>query len=234
MRMEHYKVLSSIITRCVKLIKDRHGLFINIDSLPSDDADDVEVYELIKTDRSNDVFGFESAECNDRMSLIQPTAFHHIIEFHAMEHPFMCAKFSEYIHKKNNPESVEYHSYVEETVLAETYGVVLYRDQIEKIIHSISGIPEDVSTYIARYIHSNMKPELNVWRPVFIVGAQKNGYSEEKAEQMWEWINTEGEHVSNRMAEECHALTTYRCFWLKTYYPNEYKDALIPTINTTK
>ncbi len=103
--MEHYKVLLSIITRCVKLIKDRHGLYINIDSLPSDDTDDVEVYELIKTDRSNDVFGLESTECNDRMSLIQPTAFHHIIEFHAMEHPFMCAKFSEYIHKKNNPES---------------------------------------------------------------------------------------------------------------------------------
>jgi DNA polymerase III alpha subunit len=40
--------------------------------------------------------------------------------------------------------------------------------------------------------------------------------------------------VGNSLAAECHALTTYRCFWLKTYYPNEYKDALIPTINTTK
>ena len=68
MRMEHYKVLSSIITRSVKLIKDRHGLYINIDSLPSDDADDAEVYELIKTDKSNDVFGLESVMISGRSS----------------------------------------------------------------------------------------------------------------------------------------------------------------------
>ena len=60
MRMEHYKVLFSVITKCVKLIQDRHGLYINIDQLPSDD---VEVYELIETDKSNDVFGLGSTEC---------------------------------------------------------------------------------------------------------------------------------------------------------------------------
>ena len=224
-------VLLSIVHKCTRLVKERHGLDLDINALPTDD---VGVYELIKKDKSNDVFGLDSTECNARMSLLQPTDFRHIRDFHAMEHPYMSVKFSEYIRNKNNPAIIEYHTYAAETVLAETYGVVLYRDQIERIIHSISGIPDDVSANIARYIRQCMTPEVSLWKPVFIVGAHKKGCSEERAEFLWNWIKTEGEFVSYRMTAECRALTTYRCFWLKACYPNEYKDALTQVINSTK
>lgn len=63
-------------------------------------------------------------------------------------------------------------------------------DDIVEIIHHYSGIPQEVSANIAAYICNGRKPELSIWRSVFLVGAQRKGYSEEKAAQIWEWLNT--------------------------------------------
>lgn len=230
-KLEHEAVLSSIIAKCTGLIKNRHGLDVYIESLRLDDA---KVYELINTDTSTDVFGLEASEYHGWISWICPTEIRHIEALHAMSSQWMRGKYSEYINNKDNPEIVKYHSEIEQKILEDTYGVVLYTDQIKEIIHRYSGIPEDVSANIVKYIRKCMKPELSIWRSVFIVGVQKKGLAEKQADEIWEWLIKEGETTTYRYMAESEAVKTYQCYWLKSYYPDEYKDALIPTINTTK
>ena len=143
-----------------------------------------------------------------------------------MSSQWMRGKYSEYISNKDNPEIVKYHSEIEQKILEDTYGVVLYTDQIKEIIHRYSGIPEDVSANIVKYIRKCMKPELSIWKSVFVVGAQKKGLAEKQAEKIWEWLITEGETTTYRYMAESEAVKTYQCYWLKSYYSDEYKDAL--------
>lgn len=222
-------VMSTICNRCANLIKERYGLIIDVCSIPQDDAD---VYELMSTDTSSDVFGLRSHEYHRLISQIRPTEIRHIEALHAMSTRFMFRKFAEYIKNKENSDKVEYYSEIEQTVLDETYGVLLYTDQIAELIHYYSGIPKEVSANIVKYIRKCMKPELSIWKSVFVVGTRQNGYTEEQAQQIWEWLKTEGEITTYRYIAESAAITSYQCYWLKAYYPEEYKDALVPLVNT--
>lgn len=222
-------VMSTICNRCANQIKERYGLIIDVCSIPQDDAD---VYELMSTDTSSDVFGLRSQEYHRLISQIRPTEIRHIEALHAMSTRLMFRKSAEYIKNKENSDRVEYYSEIEQTVLGETYGVLLYTDQIAELIHYYSGIPKEVSANIVKYIRKCMKPELSIWKSVFVVGTRQNGYTEEQAQQIWEWLKTEGEITTYRYIAESAAITSYQCFWLKTHYPNEYIDALVPLVNT--
>ena len=216
-------VLFSIISKCLILIKKRYGRDINLDTIPTDDE---AVYKLIMTDTGSDVFALDYAKYAKPKYEICPTEIRHIEAMHAIIHRWMYEKYCQYVENKHNRENIEYRSDVEECVLAETYGVLLYVEQLVEIINSYSGIPIEVSATIAKYIRKGMQPELSVWKSVFNVGTQQNGFTQEQAQQIWEWLKIEGEMTTYRDIAAIAALTTYQCYWLKTYYPNEYKDAL--------
>ena len=216
-------VLFSIISKCLILIKKRYGRDINLDTIPTDDE---AVYKLIMTDTGSDVFALDYAKYAKPKYEICPTEIHHIEAIHAIVHRSMHEKYCQYVENKHDRENIEYRSDVEECVLAETYGVLLYVEQSVEIINSYSGIPKEISATIAKYIRKSMQPELSVWKPVFVVGTQKTGYTETWAEDIWAWLIKEGMQTYHKSTAENEAMTTYLCFWLKTYYPNEYKDAL--------
>ena len=216
-------VLFSIISKCLILIKKRYGRDINLDTIPTDDE---AVYKLIMTDTGSDVFALDYAKYPKPKYEICPTEIRHIEAMHAIIHRWMYEKYCQYVENKHDRENIEYRSDVEECVLAETYGVLLYVEQLVEIINSYSGIPIEVSATIAKYIRKGMQPELSVWKSVFVVGTQQNGYTQEQAQQIWEWLKIEGELTTYRDIAASAAFTTYQCYWLKTYYPNEYKDAL--------
>ena len=216
-------VLFSILSKCLILIKKRYGRDINIDTIPTDDE---AVYKLIMTDTGSDVFALDYAKYAKPKYEICPTEIRHIEAMHAIVHRSMHEKYCQYVDNKHDRENIEYRSDVEECVLAETYGVLLYVEQLVEIINSYSGIPIEVSATIAKYIRKGMQPELSVWKSVFIVGTQQNGYTQEQAQQIWEWLKIEGEMTIYKDIAAIAAFTTYQCYWLKTYYPNEYKDAL--------
>ena len=216
-------VLFSIISKCLILIKKRYGRDINLDTIPTDDE---AVYKLIMTDTGSDVFALDYAKYAKPKYEICPTEIRHIEAMHAIIHRWMYEKYCQYVENKHDLENIVYRSDVEECVLAETYGVLLYVEQLVEIINSYSGIPIEVSATIAKYIRKGMQPELSIWKSVFVVGTQQNGYTQEKAQQIWEWLKIEGEMTTYRDIAAIAAFTTYQCYWLKAYYPNEYKDAL--------
>ena len=216
-------VIFSIISKCLILIKKRYGRDINLDTIPTDDE---AVYKFIMTDTGSDVFALDYAKYAKPKYEICPTEIRHIEAMHAIIHRWMYEKYCQYVENKHDLENIVYRSDVEECVLAETYGVLLYVEQIVEIINSYSGIPIEVSATIAKYIRKGMQPELSIWKSVFVVGTQQNGYTQEKAQQIWEWLKIEGEMTTYRDIAAIAAFTTYQCYWLKAYYPNEYKDAL--------
>ena len=221
-------ILFSIISKCLILIKKRYGRDINLDTIPTDDE---AVYQLIMTDTGSDVFALEYAKYAKPKYEICPTEIRHIEAMHAIVHRSMHEKYCQYVENKHDRENVEYRSDVEKCVLAETYGVLLYVEQLVEIINRYSGIPKDISARIAKYIRKSMQPELSVWKSVFVVGTQKTGYTETWAEDIWAWLTKEGMQTYHKSTAGNEALATYVCFWLKTYYPKEYKDALVPNVN---
>ena len=172
-------VLFSIISKCFILIKKRYGRDINLDTIPTDDE---AVYKLIMTDTGSDVFALDYAKYPKPKYEICPTEIRHIEAMHAIIHRWMYEKYCQYVENKHDRENIEYRSDVEECVLADTYVVLLYVEQLVEIINSYSGIPIEVSATIAKYIRKGMQPELSVWKSVFVVGTQQNGCTQEQAQ----------------------------------------------------
>ena len=145
-------VLLSIANKCVRLISKRHGVDIDIYSLPLDDP---KVYDLIKTDTSFDVFGLESHRMHACATMVEANELRHLTALQSFLKPYMAQKFSEYYKNKEEPDNIEYYSDIEETILKETYGVLVYCEQAVEMIHQYSRIPIDISNTIVKYIRKN-------------------------------------------------------------------------------
>ena len=224
-------VLLSIVNKCVRLISKRHGVDIDIYSLPLDDP---KVYDLIKADTSSDVFGLESHRMHACVTMVEPNELRHLIALQSFLKPYMAQKFSEYYKNKEEPDNIEYYSDIEEAILKESYGVLLYCEQAVDMIHQYSQIPIDISNTIVKYIRKNMREALDIWKPFFIFDTQMQGYTRSEAEHIWDRIKTAGEYTIHRRNAAYDAMAVYQCYWLKAYYPEEYKDALVPLVNTDK
>ena len=98
-------VLLSIVNKCVRLVSKRHGVDIDIYSLPLDDP---KVYDLIKADTSSDVFGLESHRMHACVAMVEPNELRHLIAQQSFLKPYTAQKFSEYYKNKEEPDNIEY------------------------------------------------------------------------------------------------------------------------------
>lgn len=180
--------------------------------------DDPKVYDLIKADTSSDVFGLESHMMHACVTMVEPNELRHLIALQSFLKPYMAQKFSEYYKNKEEPDNIEYYSDIEEAILKESYGVLLYCEQAVDMIHQYSRIPIDISNTIVKYIRKNMREELDIWKPFFIFATRMKGYTRSEAEDIWNRIKTKGEWKSgssmprSRVQSSARNLTDTRFF----------------------
>lgn len=190
---------------------------IKITNIPLDDKKTLELFYNSDTD---DIFQFESNYAKGVLSKLKITSFEELVCALALVRPGANKQIDEYLKNKNNPNLIIESSLKD--VLKETYGTIIYQEQVMKILQIVGGY----SLYEADDIRTAMSKKkediINKARPKFIDGAIKNGYQKEYAENLFNKIKEFGGYGFNKSHSVSYAILAYQMAFLKANYPKEF------------
>ena len=201
---------------------------IDIDRLPLDDA---RVYELLRNLRTRAVFQLESRGMRDLIRELRPDRFSDMIALVALFRPgpLQTGMADTYIKRKHGQESVDYlHEDLRE-LLSETYGVILYQEQVMEIARLIAGYSFAQADVLRRAMGKKLKGEMADQRSVFVKGALEHGLTRGKAEHIFNLMETFAGYGFNKSHSTAYAIVAYQTAWLKAHYPAQYMASTMTT-----
>ena len=224
------------ITSTIKYVKELYG--IDIDFSKSN-YDDPEVYKLISLRPTKAIFQIESPGFEKFMHELQPTCIEDIIAGVAMFRPGPIDNIPKFVHNKHNPQDVTYDHPILENILNVTYGVIVYQEQVMKIVQEMAGYTLGQADMVRRMMGKKkleaMKKEKQVFlygKPAMdgkppIDGAIKRGVSEEIASNVWDQMETFASYAFNKAHATGYALIVYQTAFLKCYYEPEFLSCVL-------
>ena len=201
---------------------------IDIARLPLDDS---KVYELLRNLRTRAVFQLESRGMRDLIRDLRPDRFSDMIALVALFRPgpLQTGMADTYIKRKHGQESVDYlHDDLRE-LLGETYGVILYQEQVMEIARLIAGYSFAQADVLRRAMGKKLKGEMADQRSVFVKGALEHGLSRGKAEHIFNLMETFAGYGFNKSHSTAYAIVAYQTAWLKAHYPAQYMASTMTT-----
>lgn len=214
----------SIIQRALGLIKKNKNVDINISELPLDDP---KTFELLASGETMGVFQLESAGMRRVARTLQPNQFSDITAMVALYRPGPMDLIPKFIEGKHNPDSVEYPHPSLKPVLEETYGVMVYQEQILQIANVMAGYSLGEADILRRAIGKKKKKLLDENKKRFISQSVEKGYTKEVADQVWGFIEAFANYGFNKAHAASYAMIAYQTAYLKANYPVEYMAALL-------
>ncbi len=214
----------SILQSAVNLIKKERGLDIDIENLPLDDK---MTFDLLSSGETTGVFQLESGGMRRVARTLQPNQFSDITAMVALYRPGPMDLIPTFIEGKHKPESVVYPHESLKSVLGETYGVMVYQEQILQIAHVMAGYSLSEADILRKAIGKKKKKLLDENKKRFIEQSKKNGYTKEVAEKVWGFIEAFANYGFNKAHAASYAMIAYQTAYLKAHYPAEYMTALM-------
>lgn len=216
----------TVIDNTVKLVEKTRGERIRIDELP---LDDVETYQLLQRGEARGVFQLESEGIRELLKRMKPDNIRDIIAIMALYRPgpLQGGMVDSYVNRKHGRETwTDAHEVVAE-VLKETYGVMVYQEQVMRILNRLGGIDLS-SAYACIKAISKKKKEIIDQRKIdFIQGAQQRGLTKEQAEAIFDLIVVFGGYGFNKSHTAAYARLGYQTAYLKRHYTAEFMAALL-------
>jgi len=216
----------SVIQRCLESIKLAGLPVPDMDNL---DLNDRDVYDLLSNGRSMGVFQLESSGMQNLLKRLKPTCFEDIIAILALYRPgpLDSGMVDEFIERKQGRKKITYLDPKLESILKETYGVIVYQEQVMKIAQVISGFTLAEADNLRKGV-GKKKPELiEEARGKFMEGAIKLGVSKKVAEEIFEMIRTFGRYGFNKSHSTAYAIIAFQTAYLKVHYPVHYLASLL-------
>lgn len=227
----------TIIQDALDLIEKIHGVRINLLELAKDPTDE-NVYKMISEGDVLGVFQMESEGFRAFIMRLKPTRFEDLIAALALFRPGTLASGGAdmYIRRKHGLEEIHYYHPDLEDILKETYGVIVYQEQIMQIASRMAGFTLGKADILRRAIGKKKLKVMMQMKEEFIEGGVKKGYSRELMEEIWNVIVKFAEYGFNKSHSAAYALITYWTGWLKYHYPLEYMSAILTSVggNTDK
>lgn len=214
------------LQRTIEYIKEDLGEEIKLDDIPLNSK---KVYELLSRGDTSGVFQMESAGIRKILVKLQPDKFEDIIALLALYRPgpLGSGMVDDFINGKNGTVEIKYpHPSLEET-LKETYGVILYQEQVMKIANIMAGYTLGEADLLRRAMGKKNVQIMEENREKFITRSIKNGYSEEKASEMFELIDKFAGYGFNKSHSAAYALIAYWTAYFKAHYIKHYYAALM-------
>jgi len=213
-----------------KLIKERHGVDIDYNSLPFDDEN---VFKLLQSGRTTGVFQLESKGMQDLLVRLKPSNLDEIIAILALFRPgpLMSGMVDEYIERKHGRKPIEYPFEEVKDILKETYGLIVYQEQIMFMSNILSGFTMAEADTLRKAIGKKNPEVMAKMKDRFIGGAVERGFSKEKVEKLWDDIEKFASYSFNKSHSTAYAYLTYWTAWVKTYYPEEFFAVKLSTEN---
>lgn len=219
----------TLLDRAVKLIRKIHGP----DSVPEDltqlPLDDAETFKLLQRGDTQGVFQFESPGIRDLLQRMKPDKINDIIAANALYRPGPLGggMVDAYINRKHGREQPSYPHKIMEEVLAETYGVMSYQEQVMRILNRLGGIELSSAYACIKAISKKKQDVIDERRAEFLKGAQERGASVGLASEIFELITHFGGYGFNKSHSTAYGHLAYQTAYLKAHFPAEFMAALL-------
>ena len=214
----------SIIDECLSLIRQNRGISLNYQEIPFEDK---KAIRIIKEGRTMGLFQLESAGMKKAISTLEPEGFEDIVALLALFRPGPMDNIPSYARRKKKKEPIVYPSKALEEILASTYGIIVYQEQITQIVRKMADFSYGQADVFRRAISKKDSAQLSSLEQNFVAGAIKNGYSHSEAKSVFDLIYKFADYGFNRSHSLCYAVLACQMAYLKTYYTPEFYAAIL-------
>ncbi|MBP7217205.1 MAG: DNA polymerase III subunit alpha, partial [Candidatus Omnitrophica bacterium] len=216
----------TVIDQSLKLIKKTKGIDIDINNLPLDDA---KTFKLLSAAQTIGVFQVESSGMRDLLRKLEPQLFTDLIALLALYRPgpIGSGMLDDFIQRKHGRVPIRYDHKKLEMVLKETYGIMVYQEQIMQTASSLAGFTLAEADLLRRAMSKKIPEVMEKQRKNFINGCIKNGISEHTASKIFDLIEYFSGYGFNKSHSAAYAVISYRTAFLKANYPVQFMSALL-------
>jgi DNA polymerase-3 subunit alpha len=216
----------TVLDQTIHLIQKNRGLSVQLSDIPLDDS---EVYALLGAGSNLGIFQLESSGMRDLLTKLKPQSFKDIIALVALYRPgpLDSGMVGEFIKRKHGQESIRYELPSLEEILRDTYGVIVYQEQVMRIASALANFSLEDADNLRRAMSKKDALEMERQKEKFLEGTKKNRIPPRKAEKIFEQMETFGRYGFNKSHSTAYALLAYQTAYLKTHYPIEFMAALL-------
>jgi DNA polymerase-3 subunit alpha len=214
----------TVIQRTLDLIRDTHGIEVKLEEL---DLEDPDLYKLLSRGEVTGIFQVESPGMRRVLRDLQPTTFGDVMATIALYRPGPMNYIPDFIKRKHGETAITYLIPELEPILEETYGVIVYQEQIIRIAGELAGFTTSEADMLRHAIGKKKAKELEALREKFIQGAVEKGIAEETVREIFKMIEYFGRYGFNKAHAAAYAVITCQTAYLKAKYPVEYMAALL-------
>lgn len=214
----------SIIKDALQIIKENHGVEIDIDAIPLTDQ---KTYELYQRGDTIATFQFESPGMQKYLKELKPDQFADLIAMNALYRPGPMAYIPQYVDRKHGREEVAYDLPEMEEYLAETYGITVYQEQVMLLAQKLAGFSKGDADVLRKAMGKKDRKTLDKMKGTFVEGAAKNGHPKKITEKIWTDWEAFAQYAFNKSHSTCYAYVAYQTAYLKAHYPAEYMSAVL-------
>lgn len=214
----------TVINCAVDWVKKIHGIELNMAEIP---LDDTPTYEMMQRGDTSAVFQFESSGMRDVMKQIKPDRFEDLIAVISLYRPGPMANIPTFINRKHGVEKIEYLHPDLAPILDETYGIMVYQEQVMKIAQVLGGYTLGGADKLRKVMGKKMVAEIPHQREMFTEGATKKGIKPEISGAIFDQMAKFAEYGFNKSHAAAYSLISYQTAYLKAHYPIEFMCAVM-------
>ncbi|MCQ2387250.1 MAG: DNA polymerase III subunit alpha [Clostridia bacterium] len=231
----------SDIKNCIEYVKQNHGVEVDFDKCTYDDQN---VYDLISSGNTEAIFQLESEGFKKFLKDLKPTCLEDIVAAVSLYRPGPMDSIPKFVENKHNPEKVKFLHPLLKPILEQTYGCIVYQEQVMRIVQDLAGYTLGQADMVRRMMGKKKVDEMAKEEVVFINGkgetvdehgkvskaidgCVKRGVSEEIAKEIWNQMKDFAKYAFNKSHAAAYSMVTYQTAFLKCYYEPEFITAVL-------
>ena len=216
----------TVIHTALRLIREGRGVEINLETLPLEDG---RTYATLCAGNTTGVFQLESTGITEMTMRLKPNSFDDLVAILALYRPgpLDSGMVDHYIERKHGREPVSYLHPLMQGILEDTYGIMIYQEQIMQLARELAGYSLGEADLLRKAMGKKNPEEMAKQRVRFLEGATVKGIARHLAEEIFGQMETFARYGFNRSHSAAYALISFQTAWLKTHYPVEFMAALM-------
>ncbi len=216
----------TIIMQTLEMVKERHGIDVDINNIPLDDEP---TYKMLMTGDTDGVFQLESAGMKKLVKDLKPSVFEDLGALVALFRPgpLGSGMVTDFVERKHGRQEIKYAHPLLEPVLKDTYGTLVYQEQIMQIFQVLADYSLGGADGVRRIMAKKHPEDLVKLEGPFIEKAVSKGMAEKDAKELFDQIGSFASYCFNRSHSACYAFVAYQTAYLKAHYPVEYISAML-------
>ncbi|MCB0607241.1 MAG: DNA polymerase III subunit alpha [Lewinellaceae bacterium] len=214
----------TIIKDAVRMVRENHGVDLDMDNIP---LDDLKTYELFQRGDTVGIFQYESSGMQKYMKELVPTTFEDLIAMNALYRPGPLEYIPNFIARKHGREPITYDLPDMEEYLRDTYGISVYQEQVMLLSQKLAGFSKGQADKLRKAMGKKLKAELDAMYPKFLAGGEERGHPKKILEKVWKDWEAFASYAFNKSHSTCYAFVAFQTAYLKAHYPAEFMASVL-------